>query len=86
MKVYQRHKDVIHLRGGTFRGAVKLTYDGEQKTWLLTAYDSATQKKGEIGSAPGGTPASPSAIAEGTNPATPSSAPDQCKYNYRAIA
>ena len=43
MRVHQKHGDVLHLRGGTFRGAIKLTFDEQQKHWLLTAYDSDSE-------------------------------------------
>jgi hypothetical protein len=74
MKVYQRHKDVIHLRGGSLRGAVKLTFDNQQKTWLLTAYDT-DQAKRDARNASDGIPASPDTKAVETNPAPSTSAP-----------
>lgn len=39
LKVKQRHKDTIHLADDKGRAAVKLTWDGQQKKWLLSAYE-----------------------------------------------
>lgn len=63
MKVHQKHGDVVHLRGGSLRGAIKLTYDQVQKHWLLTAYDKSPE------GAPDRTPALSGAVAGEMNPA-----------------
>ncbi len=74
MKVHQRHKDVIHLRSGSLRGAIKLTFDNQQKTWLLTAYD-ADQTKSGAGNTPDRIPALSGSETVETNPAPSTSAP-----------
>ncbi len=73
LHVHQKHKNYIHLTDSKDRrGAVRLDYNGQTKTWLLTAYEVGKQG---VRSAPGGISAS-AGMKDATILATASGASD----------
>lgn len=71
MPVKSRSANRINLESADHKAAVRLDYDGEQKTWLLTAFELTAEEKARRG---GGTTQRPAGRQEDT---LSSSSPDE---------
>jgi hypothetical protein len=53
MSVFERSENRIRLRSKTHRAVVRLDYDGESKTWLMTAFEDGGRRAGKMTDRPG---------------------------------